>query len=180
MPRVWEKVKAGLLAKINDSDKKDLALKAIDNGIERVEYEQRGETPPIGIRVKDKIFSALVFSKFKDGLGIADTEYFVTAAAPMNPDVHKWFHAIGIDITEIYGMTEDTGPCTVGITKNALKGFGEKLKAAGVPIVVAINKIDVPTADSDKVKRQLSEHELLVEDWGGDVISVNIWLDQIE
>ena len=88
VPRVWEKVKAGLLAKINDSDKKDLALKAIDNGIERVEYEQSGETPPIGIRVKDKIFSALVFSKFKDGLGIADTEYFVTAAAHMNPDVH--------------------------------------------------------------------------------------------
>jgi len=35
-----------------------------------------------------------------------DTEYFVTAAAPMNKDVHRWFHAIGIDITEIYGMTE--------------------------------------------------------------------------
>ena len=152
VPRVWEKVKAGLLAKINDSDKKDLALKAIDNGIERVEYEQRGETPPIGIRVKDKIFSALVFSKFKDGLGIADTEYFVTAAAPMNPDVHKWFHAIGIDITEIYGMTEDTGPCTVGITKNALKGFGEKLKAAGVPIPKVSNpigKVGLPIAGTE-------------------------------
>ena len=60
VPRVWEKVKAGLLAKINDSDKKDLALKAIDNGIERVGYEQRGETPPGGVRVKDKIFSKLV------------------------------------------------------------------------------------------------------------------------
>ena len=152
VPRVWEKVKAGLLAKINDSDKKDLALKAIDNGIERVEYEQRGETPPIGVRVKDKIFSALVFSKFKDGLGIADTEYFVTAAAPMNPDVHKWFHAIGIDITEIYGMTEDTGPCTVGITKNALKGFGEKLKAAGVPIPKVSNpigKVGLPIAGTE-------------------------------
>ena len=152
MPRVWEKVKAGLLAKINDSDKKDLALKAIDNGIERVEYEQRGESPPVGVRVKDAIFSKLVFSKFKDGLGIADTEYFVTAAAPMNPDVHKWFHAIGIDITEIYGMTEDTGPCTVGITKNALKGFGEKLKAAGVPIPKVSNpigKVGLPIAGTE-------------------------------
>ncbi len=152
VPRVWEKVKAGLLAKINDSDKKDLALKAIDNGIERVEYEQRGETPPVGVRVKDKIFSKLVFSKFKDGLGIADTEYFVTAAAPMNPDVHKWFHAIGIDITEIYGMTEDTGPCTVGITKNAMVGFGEKLKAAGVPIPKVSNpigKVGLPIAGTE-------------------------------
>ena len=133
-------------------DKKDLALKAIDNGIERVEYEQRGESPPVGVRVKDAIFSKLVFSKFKDGLGIADTEYFVTAAAPMNPDVHKWFHAIGIDITEIYGMTEDTGPCTVGITKNALIDFGEKLKAAGVPIPKVSNpigKVGLPIAGTE-------------------------------
>ena len=47
-------------------------------------------------------------------------------------------------------------------------------KAAGVPIVVAINKIDKPDADSDKVKRQLAERDLLVEDWGGDIIAVAI------
>ena len=45
-------------------------------------------------------------------------------------------------------------------------------KAAGVPIVVAINKIDRPEADLERVKRQLSENGLLVEDWGGDVIAV--------
>jgi len=42
-------------------------------------------------------------------------------------------------------------------------------KAANVPIVVAINKIDKPNADPEKVKRQLSEHGVLVEDWGGNV-----------
>ncbi len=47
-------------------------------------------------------------------------------------------------------------------------------KAAQVPIVVAINKMDLPGADPEKVKRQLSEQELLVEDWGGDVISVDV------
>ena len=47
-------------------------------------------------------------------------------------------------------------------------------KAADVPIVVAINKSDLPTADSERVKRQLSERDLLVEDWGGDVISVDV------
>lgn len=40
-------------------------------------------------------------------------------------------------------------------------------KAAEVPIVVAINKIDLPTANPDKIKRELSEHGVLVEDWGG-------------
>ncbi|MFB3119587.1 MAG: translation initiation factor IF-2, partial [Stenotrophomonas maltophilia] len=47
-------------------------------------------------------------------------------------------------------------------------------KAASVPILVAINKMDLPAADPERVKRQLSEQNLLVEDWGGDVISVPI------
>ncbi len=47
-------------------------------------------------------------------------------------------------------------------------------KAAGVPIIVAINKMDKPGANPDKVKQDLTEHGLLVEDWGGDVISVPV------
>ena len=47
-------------------------------------------------------------------------------------------------------------------------------RAAGVPIIVAINKIDKPGANPDRVKQELSEHNILVEDWGGDVISVPV------
>ena len=47
-------------------------------------------------------------------------------------------------------------------------------RAAEVPIVIAINKMDLPGADPERVKRQLSQHNLLVEDWGGDVISVPV------
>ncbi|MCH9037770.1 MAG: translation initiation factor IF-2 [Chloroflexi bacterium] len=48
------------------------------------------------------------------------------------------------------------------------------VKAAGVPIVVAINKIDRPDADPERVKRQLAEHDLLIEEWGGDVIAAPV------
>lgn len=47
-------------------------------------------------------------------------------------------------------------------------------RAAGVPIIVAINKMDKPGANPDRVKQDLSEHGVLVEDWGGDVISVPV------
>ena len=47
-------------------------------------------------------------------------------------------------------------------------------KAAGVPIIVAMNKMDKPTANPDKVKQDLAEQGLLVEDWGGDVICVPV------
>ena len=47
-------------------------------------------------------------------------------------------------------------------------------KSAGVPIIVAINKIDKPGANPDHVKQQLAEHELIPEDWGGDTIMVPV------
>ncbi|MBQ8589968.1 MAG: translation initiation factor IF-2, partial [Firmicutes bacterium] len=47
-------------------------------------------------------------------------------------------------------------------------------KAAGVPIIVAINKIDKPAANPERVKQDLTEHGILVEDWGGDTICVPV------
>ncbi len=47
-------------------------------------------------------------------------------------------------------------------------------KAANVPVLVAINKIDKPEANPDRVKQQLSEHGLVAEDWGGDTIFVPV------
>ncbi|MCH3954817.1 MAG: translation initiation factor IF-2 [Eubacterium sp.] len=47
-------------------------------------------------------------------------------------------------------------------------------KAADVPIIVAINKMDKPGANPDRVKKELADHGVLVEDWGGDVISVPV------
>lgn len=47
-------------------------------------------------------------------------------------------------------------------------------KAAGLPIIVAVNKIDKPGADADKVKQELTNYELVPEEWGGDTIFVNV------
>ncbi|MCL6563115.1 MAG: translation initiation factor IF-2, partial [Firmicutes bacterium] len=47
-------------------------------------------------------------------------------------------------------------------------------KAAGVPVVVAINKIDLPDANPDRVKSDLAQHGLVAEDWGGDVLMVPV------
>ena len=47
-------------------------------------------------------------------------------------------------------------------------------KAANVPIIVAINKMDKPTANPDRIKQQLTEHDLIPEEWGGDTVIVPI------
>lgn len=48
------------------------------------------------------------------------------------------------------------------------------IKAANVPMIVAINKMDKPEANPDRVKQQLAEHDVLPEDWGGDAICVPV------
>ena len=71
-------------------------------------------------------------------------------------------------ISQFYVVAADDGvmPQTIESISHA--------KAAGVPIIVAINKMDKPGANPDRVKQELSEHNVLVEDWGGDVITVPV------
>ena len=78
--------------------------------------------------------------------------------------------ARGADVTDIViiVVAADDGvmPQTVEAINHA--------KAADVPIIVAVNKIDKPTADPDRVKQELLEYELVPEQWGGDTIFVEI------
>lgn len=78
--------------------------------------------------------------------------------------------ARGADVTDItiIVVAADDGvmPQTIEAINHA--------KAADVPIIVAVNKIDKPTANPDRVMQELSEHGLISEAWGGDTIFVNI------
>ena len=60
-----------------------------------------------------------------------------------------------------------------GVMPQTLESISHS-KAAKVPLLVAINKIDVPNANVEKVKRELAEKELLAEDWGGDTVMVEV------
>jgi translation initiation factor IF-2 len=60
-----------------------------------------------------------------------------------------------------------------GVMPQTIEAINHAL-AAGVPIIVAINKIDVPAANPDRVKQQLTEHSIVVEEYGGDVIAVPV------
>ena len=86
---------------------------------------------------------------------------------------HEAFTAMrarGAQVTDIVILIVAADDAVMPQTKEAINHS----KAAGVPIIVAINKCDKPGADPDKVKRELSENDVLVESWGGKVQSVEI------
>jgi translation initiation factor IF-2 len=78
--------------------------------------------------------------------------------------------ARGAKVTDIVVLVVAGDDGVMPQTKEAIS----HAKAAGVPIIVAINKIDKAEADIDKVKQQLSKEGLLVESWGGQTISVEV------
>jgi translation initiation factor IF-2 len=86
---------------------------------------------------------------------------------------HEAFTAMrarGAEVTDIAVLVIAADDGIMPQTKEAI----DHARAAKVPIVVAINKIDKANADIDRVKQQLAEHNLLIEDWGGDVIAIPV------
>jgi translation initiation factor IF-2 len=78
--------------------------------------------------------------------------------------------ARGASVTDIVVLVIAADDGIMPQTKEAIS----HARAAGVPIIVAINKIDKPEANVERVKQQLSKEGLLVEDWGGQTISVQV------
>ncbi|MCI3919469.1 translation initiation factor IF-2 [Paenibacillus sp. TRM 82003] len=78
--------------------------------------------------------------------------------------------ARGAQVTDITILVVAADDGVMPQTKEAIS----HAKAAGVPIIVAVNKIDKEGADPDKIKQALTEFELVPEEWGGDTIFVNI------
>jgi len=86
---------------------------------------------------------------------------------------HEAFTAMrarGAQVTDIAILVVAADDGVMPQTKEAIN----HAKAAGVQIIVAINKIDVPSANPERVKQELAENGLLIEEWGGDIIAVPV------
>lgn len=86
---------------------------------------------------------------------------------------HEAFTAMrsrGVQVTDIVVLVVAANDAVMPQTIEAI----DHAKAAGVPIIVAINKIDLPDAKPESIRRDLSKHGLLVEEWGGKTIFVEL------
>jgi long-subunit acyl-CoA synthetase (AMP-forming) len=111
VPRVWEKLKAGLEAAIEsdaDPDRKQAVRWAIDTGRRRIRAEQEGEELSEELAAEHARAEDLVLSKLRERIGLAEAKSVFAGAAPTPVDVLEFFHAIGLPICEVWGMSELT------------------------------------------------------------------------
>ena len=112
VPRVFEKVYAGVLAKAAAGSglKQKIFHWAVGVGRDVSRHQQRGQPVPTMLELKRKIAHKLVFSKLHAGLG-GRLQWAISGGAPLSRDIAEFFHAAGILILEGYGLTET---CPVG------------------------------------------------------------------
>jgi long-subunit acyl-CoA synthetase (AMP-forming) len=120
-PRLWEKLRAGVLASLDDG-----ARAALDQAIERVRAGEGPQDGPLQQAVRAK-------------LGFDEINVAIVGAAPCPAEVIEFWHALGVPLGELYGMSETTGVATVnppdairiGTVGTVLEGVEVKLSDEG-------------------------------------------------
>jgi len=130
VPRVWEKIRAGIEALFTleqDEAKRAAVAAAMDTGRRYVDACQYGRTMPPGLEAEFAAADAAVLAPIRGLLGLGEAEVVSSAAAPLPPEVAAFFSGLGMKILDIYGMTETTG----AFTTNTPEAF--KLGTVGRP-----------------------------------------------
>ncbi len=113
VPRVWEKLQEAVLAQL-----------AVTHGVKKIVVDRylglggrvAGAETQGHAHVWDKLpyqaLDAAVGAKIRHEIGLDEAHILISAAAPIHPDLLRWFHAIGLPVIELYGQTEVCGPTT--------------------------------------------------------------------
>jgi long-chain acyl-CoA synthetase len=144
VPRIWERIHAGVLIRLNDATflkkligRPSMAV-ARHIGKSRVE---NGGSFTAGSRLLYWIFNALYFRSLKERVGLRRCRYAASGAAPIAPEVLEFFMGLGIDIYELYGMTENAAVATTNYPGRT------KVGTVGEPYVPDTVRIDEETGE---------------------------------
>jgi long-chain acyl-CoA synthetase len=115
VPRIWEKLKAGLEASFageQDESKKQAVSWALDVGRRKVRADQSGEGVSEELAQEHQQADQLVLSKIRERIGLDQLQACNVGAAPTPPETIEFFHGIGIPLAELWGMSETCGAGT--------------------------------------------------------------------
>ncbi len=144
VPRIWEKLHAGIMIRGLDATRfKRLWLKfgmALAGKVGEERIRNGGVHTPLS-RVLYAIGYPLIFRALRERVGLRHCRWAGTGAAPIAPEVIQFFHGIGVDMLELYGMTENSAVATYNPVGNM------KLGTVGVPYPATEVKVDEVTGE---------------------------------
>ncbi len=114
VPRVWEKFYSAVIIAIKESSTlQQLAYAwAIGTGMQVTDRVLAGQPVPATLKLRFWLARWLVLNNVRKLIGVHKARYCVTGAAPISPDLVKWYLALGVPMLEVWGMTETAGLST--------------------------------------------------------------------
>ena len=122
VPRVWEKFYSGVMISLKESTRLQQAAYAwaIGVGTQIAERVLAGETVSAGLKMRFYLARWLALDNVRKLIGIHKARFLVTGAAPISPELVKWYLALGVPTLEVWGMTETCGAST-GVPAHRMK-----------------------------------------------------------
>ena len=114
VPRVWEKFYSGVMIGLKEASKLQQAAYAWAIGVGRRVADRvlAGQPVPGGLKLQFRVAQALVLNNVRKLIGIHRARFLVTGAAPISPELVRWYLALGVPMLEVWGMTETCGAST--------------------------------------------------------------------
>jgi long-chain acyl-CoA synthetase len=115
VPRIWEKFYSGITIALKDATPFEnwMYRHALAAGYRLTDCKLEGGTPSLSLRLANRVAYWLVFRNIRRMLGLDRCRVAFTGAAPIAPDLIRWYLALGIDMREVYGQTENCGVATL-------------------------------------------------------------------
>ncbi|MDY0106698.1 MAG: long-chain fatty acid--CoA ligase [Giesbergeria sp.] len=122
VPRVWEKFYSGVMIALKESSTLQRAAYAwsIGVGMRIAEKVMAGEAVGAGLKLRFMLARWLALNNTRKLIGIHRARFCITGAAPISPDLIKWYMALGVPMLEVWGMTETCGAST-GVPATRMK-----------------------------------------------------------
>ncbi|MCZ2113091.1 MAG: AMP-binding protein [Anaerolineae bacterium] len=113
--RLWDSLVGMVQVRMNDATwlNRTLYNRFLPVGYRMADATLTGRTPNVGLRMAYALGDRLVFAPLRDQLGLSRIRAAYTAGSSLSPDAMRFFHALGINLKQIYGSTEMTGGATV-------------------------------------------------------------------
>ena len=117
VPRVWEKVYSRISIMAGEATPlgRFAYRRAVACGMRRAEYLEDGKPVPLGTRIAHAFWDFTVLRNLRQLIGFDRLRRGTTGAAPISPDLLKWYGAVGITVLEGYGMTESSGVISLNL-----------------------------------------------------------------